>query len=56
MSDNTVIVNRTGFVAAMDQITFSETEYQTKQRMLTILGTAETASVPTCIWEEGESY
>ena len=32
ISDITVIVNRPGFVATMDQITFSEAEYQAKKR------------------------
>ena len=32
ISDNKAIVNRTGFVATMDQTTFSEAEYQTKKR------------------------
>lgn len=32
VSENTAIVNRTGFVVTMGQITFTEAEYQNKKR------------------------
>lgn len=39
ISDNTILANRIGFVAAMDPVTFSEAEFQTKKARRTRLET-----------------